>query len=112
MVPGQNGDTPARLRTAALERLVSEYPAVVFVDSDDVLHASRVAAAREALQQHDVRRARCKSSTGMVTTSDRCLDRRSRSGGTAARHNVFGLSNSAYRSTVLARCLPAPDEAS
>src|SRR2546422_8752101 len=50
----RNGDTPARLRTAALERLVSEYPAVVFVDSDDVLHASRVAAARGGVPQHDV----------------------------------------------------------
>ena len=107
----RNGDTPARLRTAALERLVSEYSGVVFVDSDDVLHASRVAAAREGLRQHDVTACALQiidadgHDVGAVFGPDGAdLE------ALLPRHNVFGLSNSAYRSTVLERCLPAPDE--
>jgi len=110
-LPARNGDTPARLRTAALERLVSEYSGVVFVDSDDVLHASRVAAAREGLRQHDVTACALQiidadgHDVGAVFGPDGAdLE------ALLPRHNVFGLSNSAYRSTVLERCLPAPDE--
>ena len=44
------GDSPAQLRTTALQRLVTTYPAVVFVDSDDIMHPSRVGAARIALR--------------------------------------------------------------
>ena len=105
------GDTPARLRTTALERLVTEYPAVVFVDSDDVLHPSRVAAARNALRQHDVTACALEiidgdgRELGVVFGSDGAdLD------ALLPRHNVFGLSNSAYRSPLLQRCLPVPDE--
>lgn len=104
------GDTPARVRERAMTRLVEAYPAVVFVDSDDVLLPTRVAAARAALELHDV--AAC---------ALRIVDERGRDLGLVfgrseegdwgrflPRHNVFGLSNSAYRSEVLRKLLPLP----
>ena len=104
------GESPARLRTVALERLVTAYPAVVFVDSDDVMHPSRVAAARAALRDHDVTACaleiidRNGSAVGAVfePPDGAALDT------LLVHHNVFGLSNSAYRSDLLRRCLPAP----
>src|SRR5256885_3592483 len=48
------GESPAQLRTTALQRLVTTYPAVVFVDSDDVMHQSRVPTARAPLRDHGV----------------------------------------------------------
>jgi glycosyltransferase involved in cell wall biosynthesis len=106
------GLSAAQIRNAALERLVDEYDAIVLVDSDDIMHPSRVNAARAALQTHDV--------TGCAL---RLIDQRGRDlgftfgpasnsdyGSLLARYNVFGLSNTAYRATTLRRCLPIPDD--
>ncbi|HEY8534915.1 MAG TPA: hypothetical protein VIL25_00645 [Vicinamibacterales bacterium] len=110
-VPGRRGDTPASIRSRAFAQLVSEYDAIVLVDIDDVPLPSRVAAARRALREADV--AGC---------ALRYCDARGRPldgifgppAGVALadllpRCNVFGLSNSAYRTGVLARLLPLPD---
>jgi hypothetical protein len=101
----------AGVRAAAIARMSSVYDAVVFVDSDDVLAPTRVAAARAALEEHDV--AGC---------ALRIIDAAGRdagalfglpSGWTLAdvlpRYNVLGLSNTAYRTGVLRRCLPIPE---
>jgi hypothetical protein len=42
-VLAEAGDSPARVRERAVSRLVDDYPATVFVDSDDVLLPGRVA---------------------------------------------------------------------
>ena len=102
----------AQIRTAALGRLVEDYDAIVFVDGDDLLHPSRVSAARAALRTHDL--AGC---------ALRLIDEQGRDLGLTfgpackadydsllPRYNVFGLSNTAYRSNTLRRCLPIPEE--
>jgi hypothetical protein len=53
-VAGEAADLPAVTRQEALSRLVDAYEAVVLVDSDDVLHDSRVAAAREVVGTCDL----------------------------------------------------------
>lgn len=104
--------TPAALRDAALRAIVAEYHAVVLVDSDDVLAATRVAAARAALAHCDV--SGC--ALDLVDARGRAIGRRlSAPAGRAAASllpwcNVFGLSNTAYRSAVLRACLPIPRE--
>ena len=104
------GASPAGVREEAIRQIVEEYSAVVFVDSDDWLEASRIEAAREDLKRYDV--AGC---------ALRIVDQEGRDMGACfapepdtawedllPRYNVFGLSNSAYRSDVLRRCLPVP----
>ena len=104
------GETPAEIRCHAIQRLVKDYSQVVFVDSDDILRESRVAAAREGLKRSDL--------TGCALA---LVDQRGQDLGEAfclpactgvedvlPRNNVFGLSNSAYRSSLLGRCLPIP----
>ena len=106
-VRGNEGDTPASIRTAALALLAERYDAVVLVDSDDVLHPTRVAAARAALQTADV--AACALSIGDADATDLGLRFGPPDGdarGILSRYNVFGLSNSAYRADVLRACLP------
>ncbi len=100
----------AEVRAHAIRRMIGEYEIVIFTDSDDLLHPDRVAAARAALGSADV--AAC--ALRMVDAEGRDL------GVTFGpadgedplemlpRHNVFGLSNTAYRSEVLGRCLPIP----
>lgn len=110
-VQGTQGDTPARIRTAALAMLAERYDAVVLVDSDDVLHPTRVAAARAALQAADV--AACALAIGDAEARDLGLRFGPPNGDACAmlsRYNVFGLSNSAYRSDVLRACLPVHDD--
>lgn len=111
-VTAETDDSPAQLRDRAIARMVSEYPAIVFVDSDDVLDPTRVEAARESLFKHDVNGC-----------AQRIIDKHGKDTGiifqprpgekigtVLPRNNIFGLSNSAYRADILARCLPIPAE--
>lgn len=100
--------SPAEIRQKAIQVLIKQYPAIIFVDSDDLLYPKRVAAARDALRHHDV-----------VGCALRIIDEQGHDLGVALeppadqdittmlpRYNVFGLSNTAYRSDVLSECLP------
>lgn len=104
--------SPAQIRTAALERLVEDYDAVVFVDADDVLHPSRVSAARAALETDDL--AGCALRLIDEQGEDLGLtfgpDCQGDCDALLPRYNVFGLSNTAYRTTTLRRCLPIPEQ--
>jgi len=106
------GDSPAQIRQKAIERMVNEYPAVIFVDSDDVLEPTRVEAARESLQENDV--SGCAMNIideddhdlGIVFAPPDGVD----VAAVLPRNNVFGLSNTVYRSQTLCQCLPIPAE--
>ena len=53
-VVAEPGFTPAQVRQQALARIADRYEAVILVDSDDLLHPDRVAAARAWLDGADV----------------------------------------------------------
>jgi hypothetical protein len=107
------GSTPAEVRTALFTEVSGSYELVVLVDADDVLEASRVAAAKAATREADVSACAMRLIDGagadlghafgmLPDGSPAALDR------LLARGNVFGLSNSCYRTAVLAACLPVP----
>jgi hypothetical protein len=109
-VPPKRDNTPALIRQQSLAQIVEDFDAVVLVDSDDILHPTRVAASRAALETCE-----------LVSCALRLVDQDGQDLGlaltlpeqTAAdkilpRHNVFGFSNSAFRSQLLGRCLPIP----
>jgi hypothetical protein len=106
-------DTPGGIRGRAIDLMVERHAAVVFVDSDDLLHPTRVAAARSALAESDL--AAC--ALRLVDEDGEDLGVTLGLGSLPSpeavfpRHNIFGLSNSAYRSTLLRRCLPIPPSA-
>jgi hypothetical protein len=112
-VRGGRDETVGSIRQLALEELTRSYDAVVMVDSDDVLHPTRVATARAMLETCDV--AGC--ALRIIDESGRSAGRTfSLPGGLAAdgafpRANAYGLSNSAVRSAILRRCLPIPRDA-
>jgi hypothetical protein len=115
-VVSPSGATAAQIRQQALQQIVENVEstdAVVLVDSDDVLHFSRTAAARAELEASE-----------LVGCALRVVDLQGRSLGFRfglpprvsadsifPRNNVYGFSNSAYRSELLRRCLPIPAEA-
>jgi hypothetical protein len=107
------GETPAALRSRVMAQICDAYDAVVFVDSDDILAASRVAAARQALGSADV--AACALQLMDASGCDLGLRFEPPVGesaeGILPLWNVFGLSNTAYRTSVLRDCLPVPGEA-
>lgn len=109
-VSSRPDNTPARIRQRSLAQIVEEFDAVVLVDSDDILHPTRVAAARADLQRSD-----------LAACALRLIDHQREDLGTTLtlpehavpenilpRNNVFGFSNSAYRSELLRQCLPLP----
>ena len=112
-VAAPSGATPAQIRQQALARIAETCAEVVLVDSDDLLYASRVAAARASLEDSEL--AGC---------ALRLVDRRGKDLGLTfdlpprlgpedvfPQNNVFGFSNSAFRSDLLRRCLPIPEDA-
>lgn len=109
-VVAEPGSTPAQVRQQALSRIADHYDAVVLVDSDDILHPDRVAAARASLEGADV--AAC--GLRLVDAEGQPLGVSLATPGEAGtefalpRTNAFGLSNTVYRSDVLRACLPIP----
>jgi len=112
-IPAAPGDSPAQVRQRALEKIVAGYDAVILVDSDDILHPSRVASARTALETSDLHG--CALRLVDARGHDLGLSFRLPAGTSGEdilpRNNAYGLSNTAYRSHTLSRCLPIPTEA-
>lgn len=111
-VAAHAGDTPAAIRQQVLSQAVTASDGIVLVDSDDILHPQRVADARRGLMQSDL--VAC--ALQLVDQYGRDLGRKLSLASGAdpdrvlPRHNIFGLSNTAWRSTLLQRCLPVPAE--
>jgi tRNA nucleotidyltransferase/poly(A) polymerase len=102
------GATSSQVRQQAITQIVAAYPAVVFVDSDDILYTERIAAARSQLAQYDaVACALCiidEQSNDLDLTF--APDPQDDIVAVLPRYNSFGLSNSAYRCDLLRQCLP------
>lgn len=106
-------DTPATIRSRALLDVCERHGAVVLVDSDDVLHPTRVTSARAELRSCDLSGCALR----LVDASGASLGRTFGPPSTAAaltllpRYNAFGFSNSAWRCETLAPLLPVPADA-
>jgi len=100
-------ETPSSLRSRVLEILSSEFDAVILTDMDDILLPTRIAMAKEQLSKCDL------SCCAMqVMDVDRIVNNAifdpSLWGADPVRRNVFGLSNTAWQSHLLKKCLPVP----
>ena len=109
-VSASPGATPAEVRQCVLSQVGSSYDGVVLVDSDDLLHPSRVAAARAALRDCDLTGCALQiiDHDGQDLFLTLGLPPGFRLSNVLPRNNLFGLSNSAFRSELLLRCLPIP----
>jgi hypothetical protein len=106
------GATPAEIREKAIQRIVEKHSELVLVDSDDLLLPTRIEAARAALCKCDL--AGCAlqlvDEKGDYLDSTFQLPQSIDLADVFPRNNVFGFSNSAFRSDLLARCLPIPPD--
>ncbi|MGA8151685.1 MAG: hypothetical protein WB952_12095 [Terriglobales bacterium] len=109
-VVADSGCTPAQIRQKVLSQIVETCSQVVLVDSDDLLHPSRVAAARESLKHSELAGCalRLVDQQGEDLGLTFGLPQQLEPENIFPRNNVFGLSNSAFRSDLLRRCLPIP----
>ena len=105
--------TPAQVRELALAQMVAAECDVILVDSDDILHSSRVAAARRELQTSDLVACALEivDESGLPLGTEFNLDPVLKPAQVLPGNNVFGFSNSAYRCELLERCLPIPKDA-
>lgn len=112
-VQSRENPTPASIRDLALGQMAVAGCDVVLVDSDDILCASRVGRAREALRTSDL--AGCAleivDESGRSLDAEFNLDPAVRASQVLPRNNVFGFSNSAYRCDLIEHCLPIPHDA-
>lgn len=107
------GDTPASVRQRGLETVVESVRLLVMVDADDILCPTRVQAARMALESTDVYACalRLVDSVGHDLGQTMSLPGALSAEDVLPSGNIFGLSNTAYRSDTLSRCLPIPSAA-
>lgn len=111
-VIANKGDTPAQIRGKAIKKIVDEYYAVIFVDSDDILETTRVEAAKKYLEIGDVNGCAMHiidekgRDLGIVFRPPNGIDITK----ILPRKNIFGLSNTAYRTKILKQCLPIPKD--
>lgn len=110
-VPPEPGDTFSTVRERAWRRMIAEYDAVVLVDSDDVLLPDRVSGACQQLDHCDVYACALALIGEDGAPLDLILNLGERVADWSAflaAMNIFGLSNTAYRSGSLAAALPLP----
>jgi hypothetical protein len=113
-VHAKAGDRPAEVRMRAWNQLLPEVDAVVMVDADDVLDPERVARSRQAIEHADL--AGC-----AMTLVDQQGDPLGNPLGDVMPgsdyaapndvmpvYNLFGLTNSTYRTELLKQLLPLP----
>ena len=105
-----SSETPAQVRQRALAKIVERYSAVVLVDSDDLLYPSRIETTRKGLMDFDV--YGCALNLIDEDGHDLGIYLKPPDGAALGRlllkKNVFGMSNTAYRSDLLKECLPIP----
>jgi hypothetical protein len=105
------GGTPAAVRCRAFCQMMDLHEAVVLVDCDDMLLPSRVAAARAAIEEVDG--AGCAQE--LIDVDGNRLGRifcpavPEHAPALLPCANVFGFSNTVYRTATLRRCLPVSD---
>lgn len=100
--------TPAGVRNMVLEQVLPAYNAVALVDSDDILDETRVEAAKKHVAHSDV------TATGMdyIDGEGKRIEGFFDPGlgdPSLIANNVFGFSNTTWRSVVLAQFIPVPD---
>lgn len=109
-VPAVSGDTPVSIRNRAMSIMAVKYDNIIFADSDDILEPTRVSAALRGLDCADVHG--CALSLVDVAGHDLGiyfgLIANELPDDVIPRNNFLGLSNTAWRSDMLRKCLPAP----
>ena len=104
------GGSMADMRNAGLFKALEDgHEAVVLIDADDVPGPDRVKNALAGLERHDAVACAMVIVDGeLQPVAQKFVP--SWQEGMLIRENVFGFSNSAYRSEILKKCLPVPTE--
>lgn len=106
-------DTPTSLREKSLTTICEHYDAVILIDSDDILLANRVSRAKAALQDFDVYACALElinEQGKKLKTSFNLESAQQDWQALLSSVNVFGFSNTAYRTSILKACFPVPQE--
>jgi hypothetical protein len=111
-VEAKDNDTPAQVRERAWWALIPKTDAVVMVDADDVMHPERVEAARQQIKHHDGGGCALRLIGEKGESLDHRMPPESFSSAERAlpKYNIFGLTNSTYRTDVLESSLPIPSD--
>jgi len=113
MIESKSGESPIKLRERIFREIIKDgYEAIIFVDSDDVLIPTRVEYAIRAMRRFDV------YGCGMILIdgSGNRIGREFQAPETwnlssdLVRNNIFGLSNTAYKTEMLKKSFPFQED--
>ncbi|KQC08831.1 MAG: hypothetical protein APR54_04150 [Candidatus Cloacimonas sp. SDB] len=108
----RDDESPAQFRERTVRQMIDEYSYIIFVDSDDILNPTRVLSAQKALAHHDVYGCAMQiiDESGMNTPIIFSAPVSVSFQELLLTNNIFGLSNTAYCSDILKKCLPFPKD--
>jgi len=108
----KKNESTISLRQRAIKEMIEKYKGIIFVDSDDILAPSRVAAARSSLTKYDVYGCAMKiideKGTDLNITFQ--IPQKADFLSLLPRFNIFGFTNTSYSSDILSRCFPFPKD--
>lgn len=102
------GLTISQVREWAWQQVIHEFDALVFCDGDDVLAPSRIEHARRSLLQCDLDACALALVDESLKPLHATLSPDSQKIESLPQSNVFGLSNTAYRTSLLRQIFPLP----
>ena len=109
-VVADEDDTPAMVREHAWAAMLPHADAIIMTDSDDVLRAHRIEQGRKDISSADVTSCSMELIDQQGETLNEVMPPATyQSEDVLPYRNVFGLSNTTYRASVLRDCLPLPD---
>jgi hypothetical protein len=105
-------DTPAQIRERAIIEIIESHEIIIFVDSDDIMMPTRVETAKKALYDHQVYGCSLEivDENGISTGSLFGIPQETIIDELLPKGNIFGMSNTAYRTEILRQCLPIPPQ--
>lgn len=111
-IPADKGASPAQVREKAFRFINKNYDRVVFTDSDDILHPERIERASRLLDSCDITACSLRIIDTDGTDLKRIfpLEEQPNLFKLMPRANVFGLSNTAYKTSLLEKVMPFPAE--
>ncbi len=108
----QQAKNPIEIRKLALAEISAKYDAVVLVDSDDILYPNRIKAAKKILEKYDVYAC----SLDLIAENGKDLGLKFITENQEdwleflSNKNVFGFSNTAYRTSILKDIINIPSQ--
>lgn len=103
-----SGFSPAQVREYAWMQIINDYDALIFCDGDDVFSKKRVSNAKNSLKDFDLDACSLSLVNNTLEPLNVFMYATDMVPNNIHKYNIFGLSNTGYKTNILKNTLPIP----